>query len=306
MKNRAADVSVIVPLYNHERYIIATLESIFKQSVRPREVIVIDDGSNDNSFELVQKKFGNEESLVLWSKPNTGAHHTINAGIYRATSSNIAILNSDDIYEPERLQKCLKVLETDESVDVICTGLTCIDGEGKSIRNEWYEQANNFYVKNGDLAISLINGNFLMTTSNFIVRRLAFERYGYFGKFRYAHDLAFLLRVLAQGGKVYVDSRPLLKYRIHSANTISEGVLKVKVELAAVVAEHILQIQMADSGRLKSDGYMKMLYDVLDAHNLSRILFPLMSAMASGTHYNGADDLLSDADFSKLMLTISK
>jgi glycosyltransferase involved in cell wall biosynthesis len=305
MKNIEADVSVIVPLYNHERYVIAALESVFRQSVNPREVIVIDDGSHDRSFELVQQEFKNKKNLVLWSKPNTGAHHTINAGIHRATSSNIAILNSDDIYEPERLQKCLELLASNQEADVICTGLLFIDSEGKSIRNKWYEQAHDFYVRNGDLAISLINGNFVMTTSNLVVRRSVFERFGYFGKFRYAHDLALLLRVLAQGGKVHVDSMPLLKYRLHNSNTISEGVLKVKVELAAVVAEHILQLNLATPEKLKS-GYLRMLYDVLDTHNLSRLLFPFMAALTDKAHYYGVDDLLADDDFKRFMTIITK
>lgn len=305
MNNSKADVSVIIPLYNHENYILATLESVYQQSVQPREVIVIDDGSNDKSFELVKKAYGHKKNLVLWSRPNAGAHHAINAGIYRATSSNIAILNSDDVYEQERLQICIEILESNKKVDVVCTGMTFIDGDGKDVQNKWYEQARDFYEINGDLAISLINGNFLMTTSNFVVRKSVFERYGYFGKFRYAHDLAFLLRVIAHGGNIHIDSRLLMKYRIHNSNTISEGVLKVKVELAAVISEYIMTMRAPISAEVGT-GYMSTLYDVLDKHNLSRMLFPIMSAMESGAHFNCVDDILADADFLKFMLTISK
>jgi glycosyltransferase involved in cell wall biosynthesis len=306
MKKGDADVSVIVPLYNHERYVVAALESIFQQSVRPREVIVIDDGSSDNSFELLQKKFENEKKLIFWSRPNEGAHHTLNTGIYRATSSTIAILNSDDKYEPERLQRCLELFELDQAADIICTGITFIDGDGKKTLNKWYEQAHEFYIRNGDLALSLINGNFLMTTSNFVVRRSAFEKYGYFGKFRYAHDLAFLLRVLARGGKIHIDPRPLLQYRIHDSNTISESVLKVKVELAVVVAEHIFQIYHSKSHKFNAD-YLKMLYDVLDTHNLSRMLFPVIATITTLTSSaGGVDDLLADIDIANFLLTIAK
>ncbi len=306
MKINEADVSVVIPLYNHERYVIATLESVFQQSVSPREVIVVDDGSSDQSFELVQKKFGDQKNLVLWSKPNAGAHHTINAGIHRATSSNVAILNSDDIYEPERLQICLAILEKDKEADVVCTGITFIDGAGRKIRNDWYRQAHEYYLTHDDLGLALINGNFLMTTSNFVIRRAAFEKYGYFGNFRYAHDLAFLLRMLAQKGKIHVDSRQLLQYRIHSSNTISEGVLKVKVELAAVVAEYVLQLYQSNSGRLTAN-YLNKLYTVLDAHNLSRMLFPLMGAMAAkACNGGGVDKLLAETDFSKSLLAIAK
>lgn len=306
MKYREADISVIIPLYNHEQYVISALESVFQQSVRPREVIVVDDGSSDQSFELVRENFGDQKNLVLWSKPNAGAHHTINAGIHRATSSNVAILNSDDIYEPERMQICLDILDKDKESDMVCTGISFIDGSGCKIRNDWYRQALDYYLAHDDLALSLINGNFLMTTSNFVIRRSAFEKYGYFGNFRYTHDLAFLLRMLAQKGTIHVDPRPLLQYRIHGSNTISEGVLKVKVELAAVVAEYILQLYRSDSGRLDPE-YLEKLYEVLDAHNLSRMLFPLMGAMAvSECNGGGVDKILADANVSTILLTIAK
>lgn len=305
MHSQEADISVVVPLYNHESFIEAALDSVLQQSLRPREIIVIDDGSADHSFERVRAKYSNEKNLICWTKPNTGAHHTINAGIHRATSSFVAILNSDDMYEPERLQSCIESFENRKDVDVVCTGISFIDAKGSGIRNEWYEQAYDFYTRANDLAISLINGNFLMTTSNFVVRRVAFEQYGYFGNFRYAHDLAFLLRVLAQGGEIHVDPRSLLKYRIHGSNTISEGVLKVKVELAAVAAEYIIKAGMMSSGRFGND-HMDMLYEVLDAHNLSRMLCPVMAAMAESARHKGVDELLADSSFSRFMLSISK
>ncbi len=232
MRQGEADVSVVVPLYNHARYVISALESVFAQSIQPREVIVVDDGSEDRSLELVEKKFGGEQNLVFWRKPNGGAHHTLNAGIHRATSSCVAILNSDDVYEPKRLQVCVDLLEKNRGIQLVCTGISFIDGSGQVINNKWYNQAHQFYLNNGDLGLSLINGNFLMTTSNFVVRRSAFEEYGYFGAFRYAHDLAFLLRLLAHNGKIHIEPTALLQYRVHESNTISEGALKVKIEWA--------------------------------------------------------------------------
>lgn len=244
--------------------------------------------------------------MIIWSKPNSGAHQTINAGIHRATSSYVAILNSDDIYEPERLKVCLQLLEKNKEAQVACTGISFIDGAGKRINNDWYDRALRFYQNDGDLALSLINGNFLMTTSNFVIRRSAFEKFGYFGNFRYAHDLAFLLRLLAQGGRVAIDPRPLLKYRIHTSNTISEGTLKVKVELAAVIAEYLTYIYRANAGRVSNE-YLERLYRVLDTHNLSRMLFPLMGLLASNASPGaGIDKLIADPELSRTLLAIAK
>lgn len=306
MSNSFADISVVVPLYNHERYIEAALDSVFGQSMCPREIIVVDDGSDDRSYDLVDSRYGTDRRMIVWSKPNSGAHQTINAGIHRATSSYVAILNSDDIYEPERLKVCLQLLEKNKEAQVACTGISFIDSAGKRINNDWYDRALRFYQNDGDLALSLINGNFLMTTSNFVIRRSAFERFGYFGNFRYVHDLAFLLRMLAQGGKVAIDPQPLLKYRIHSSNTIGEGTLKVKVELAAVIAEYLSHIYRVKSGCVSNE-YLERLYKVLDTHNLSRMLFPLMGLLAPNTPPgDGIDKLIADRNFLRTLLTIAK
>jgi glycosyltransferase involved in cell wall biosynthesis len=306
MSNAVADVSVVIPLYNHERYIEAALDSVLNQSVVPREVIVVDDGSKDKSYEIVTKRYCDDKRVIMWSRPNSGAHQAINDGIQRATSSYIAILNSDDVYESERLKACLQLLEKDKEAQIACTGISFVDGSGGAIKNEWYERALRYFQKDGDLPLSLINGNFLMITSNFVVRRSAFEKYGYFGDFRYVHDLAFLLRLLAQGGRVIIDPRPLLKYRIHTSNTISEGTLKVKVELAAVIAEYLAYIYKANSGRITGD-YLEKLYEILDTHNLSRMLFPFMGLLASSvTPGAGIDKLMAETGGVQTFLALAK
>ena len=304
MTNPEKSVSVVIPLYNHANYIESTIDSVLRQTISPREIIIIDDGSNDQSFDIVKKLYSGEKKLIVWSKPNEGAHHTINSGIYRSTSSFTAILNSDDIYYPERLEVCLDLLEKNSDVQLVCTGISFIDGFGKQITNTWYDSALQYYKDSGDLALSLINGNFLMTTSNFVVRRSAFEKIGYFKSFRYAHDLDFLLRMLAHKQKIYIDSRPLLKYRIHPSNTINEGVLKVKVELAAVIVEYLMQL-IRSNPEYFSETYLTNLYTVLDKHNLSRMLFPLMGIMAANMSIS-LDSLLNNKKLLKNLLTIAK
>ena len=78
-------ISVIIPLYNHERYIAHALESVCSQSVPAEEIIVIDDGSNDASLNIALKYSKSHPEMTVSSHPNQGAHYTINSGIQRAT-----------------------------------------------------------------------------------------------------------------------------------------------------------------------------------------------------------------------------
>jgi glycosyltransferase involved in cell wall biosynthesis len=261
-------VSVVIPLYNHERFIAQTLESVYRQTAIPKEVIIVDDGSQDASLAIARQAVQLHPETIVWSHPNQGAHYTINAGINRASGEFVAILNSDDIYHSERLAQCLPLFDADPQITAVCTGISFIDDNGKMIQNSWYEQARAFYDQIGDLSLALINGNFFMTTSNLIARRSVFDELGYFSNLRYTHDLDFFLRLLLNNKKIYFYDEPLLTYRIHSTNTINEGILKVKVEWAAVVAYFVYNAWW----RKKDWKYTSELLKITDHHTLTRLL----------------------------------
>lgn len=261
-------VSLVIPLYNHERYIAQTLESVYRQTIQPKEVIVVDDGSQDASLAIARQTARSHPETIIWSHPNQGAHYTINAGIHRASGEFVAILNSDDLFHSERLAQCLALFDANPELTAVCTGISFIDEYGNAIKNPWYEEARAFYDQIGDLSLALIDGNFFMTTSNLIVRRSVFEEIGYFSALRYAHDLDFFLRLLLNNKQVRFYDKPLLTYRIHAANTISEGVLRVKTEWAAVVAFFIYNLWH----REKNWKYDAELLKITDRHTLTRLL----------------------------------
>jgi glycosyltransferase involved in cell wall biosynthesis len=271
-KNMEGRISVVMPLYNHEGYVAQALESIFAQTVRPLEVIVIDDGSRDKSAAVARDFLARHPDLVFWSHPNQGTHYTINAGIHRARGEFISILNSDDAYHPERFADCLRIFDSHEEVSAVTTALSFIDDKNKAIRNPWYEQARAFYAEVGDLSLALVNGNFLMTTSNLIVRRSVFQEIGYFSALRYAHDLDFFLRLLVRGKRIYWLDRPLLSYRLHVANTIREDALRVKAEWAAVVAFFIVSRRSKLLEGQQDWSYYSKLTEITDRHGLTRLL----------------------------------
>src|SRR3972149_549215 len=103
------EISVIILSYNHAAYIGHAVESVFAQSNTNFELIVVDDGSTDNSLEVLTG-FSDPRLKVL-TQSNQGTHATINRGLHEATGKYLAILNSDDLYHPDRLTKILEVLK---------------------------------------------------------------------------------------------------------------------------------------------------------------------------------------------------
>jgi hypothetical protein len=158
----------------------------------------------------------------------------------------------------------------------VATSLAFIDGAGAAIPNPWYEEARRFYDQVGDMGLALLNGNFLMTTSNLVMRRRLLDEIGGFSALRYAHDLDYFLRLLVKGKTLRLLEKPLLSYRIHGTNTISEDHLKVKVEWAAVIAFYLTCLwDRRDLGAIDWPLARKVL-DVLERHGLQKLVQLLM------------------------------
>ncbi len=196
-------VGVVVPLYNHARFIAEAVDSILAQGAAVAEIVVIDDGSTDNSAAVMERLSRRDRRIRFERQANQGAHATINTALARCSSEILAILNSDDAFLPGRLARLVAALDADDGADIAASGLQFMDGDGAAIRNEWHENALQFYRDTGHggagLAAALLNGNFVMTTSNLVFRRAMTERVGPFAALRYVHDLDWLLRALALG-----------------------------------------------------------------------------------------------------------
>lgn len=235
-------ISVVIPLYNHKKYIASTIYSVLCQTYPAAEIIVIDDGSSDDGVRQVELLAETRPEIIVWKQPNRGAHNTINSGIGRATSDVICILNSDDLYHPERLDVVASAFRNDGDLAAVFTAMDFVDGQGNPTEFPWYEQALAFYQETGLWGASLVNGNFLVTTSNLAARRTVFEDIGLFGDYRYAHDLDFFLRMSRSDQNVRFLDQRLMSYRIHDTNTISEGHDRVKVEWAYITALHLFRL----------------------------------------------------------------
>ena len=98
-------VSVIMPVYNHAGFVAAAISSVLQQTGVELELIVIDDASTDNSWESIAA-FSDSRLHRLRHEHNLGAHATLNEGLRQARGEWLAIINSDDLFHPARLQRC--------------------------------------------------------------------------------------------------------------------------------------------------------------------------------------------------------
>ena len=126
-------VSIITPMYNSEKFIDATIQSVQSQTYQNWEMIIVDDASTDRSIEIVKKIMSNEPRLHLKQlADNLGPAHTRNNGIKLAKGRFLAFLDSDDLWHKDKLEKQIKFMNSNEYAFTF-TGYEKIDESGDSI-----------------------------------------------------------------------------------------------------------------------------------------------------------------------------
>jgi glycosyltransferase involved in cell wall biosynthesis len=242
-------IAVVIPLYNHAAYIGDAIRSVLAQTRRVDKIVIVDDGSTDGSVEIV-RAFA-ESRIELYTQPNAGAHVALNRGIEKTAECDyVAILNSDDVFAPERISKCAAFLDETPAIDVVATRLKLIDSTGSVIpfsdrSAKWFAAAWSIRASQLDLVEQLGVANFVGSTSNLTGRRTYFLEHP-FRPYRYAHDYFFLLDCALHDRLAVLDDE-LLSYRVHSVNTISAAapkelvreLLQMNVDLLGTLAPEL-------------------------------------------------------------------
>lgn len=104
-------VSVIIPVYNTEKYIEQTIQSVLTQTLQDFEIIILNDGSTDSSEKIIQQLQKEDNRIIYIAKSNSGVSDTRNIGIGKATGKYIAFLDADDIWKPNNLEKKISALQ---------------------------------------------------------------------------------------------------------------------------------------------------------------------------------------------------
>ncbi|MGE0815644.1 MAG: glycosyltransferase [Vicinamibacterales bacterium] len=230
----AADITVLVPAYRHAAFIQATLDSVLAQTYPAFRIVVVDDRSPDDTAERAAR-LDDPRITVTVNETNLGLGNSVLAALERIDTPYVALLNSDDLFAEDRLERCRARLEASPAAQVVATGVVPIDVDDRPLTPDtvrplfdgrriadWVRwHADTGRVRPGaDLVAELLERNFLVTSSN-IVARTAFLRAcaPALRGLQFCLDWQVFLLAAAAGGLEY-DPAPMLGYRLHPSNTV--------------------------------------------------------------------------------------
>jgi glycosyltransferase involved in cell wall biosynthesis len=208
-------VSIVMSVYNNERYLAAAVDSILAQTFGDFEFVIIDDGSKDSSRQILEGYAAKDSRVRLFSRPNTGVATALNEGIGHCRADLIARMDGDDIAHPQRLEKQVAFMRDHPEVVLLGAMIETVDPLGTPL------QKPQFPLDHESLDKELLTGNgWVVCHPVTLMRKWALEKVGrYRVHYNTVEDLDLFLR-LAEVGRIANVPDLLLQYRQHLLSVV--------------------------------------------------------------------------------------
>lgn len=204
MIDQPSTVSIVMPAYNSQEYICASIDSVLSQTYEDWSLIVVDDGSTDNTFGLVSAYVLADPRISLIAlHENAGVARARNVGIKNSQGRYIAFLDSDDLWEPEKLEKQIELI-TSSNADLVYCSYGLIDEQGRAAGKPFLVSPSTDFesmLKKNEIGCSAI-----------LVKAELLESIEFNPAF-YHEDYLLCLNLLQKGAIAFGDSEVLMQYR---------------------------------------------------------------------------------------------
>jgi len=221
-KTKIPKLSIVTCIYNTEKYLKESLDSIFSQTFRDFELILINDASTDNTGKIIQTYEHYPEVTVLQNQYNEGVPYSRNRGLLQAAGEYVAIHDADDISLSYRLQKQVMFLDSNPNITVVGGHAIRISDQGKVLGSMSYPPA---HTMDAFRVITRFKLNPIIDPSCMFRKKevLDIGAYRMNEELRTVQDFDLWCRMLTKGHLLYNFQEPLIKYRINP-----QGVTRLK------------------------------------------------------------------------------
>ncbi|HBF14049.1 MAG TPA: hypothetical protein DDW49_11795 [Deltaproteobacteria bacterium] len=257
-------VSYIVPCYNYGRYIEQCLRSILQQTYSNIEIVVINDGSTDNSEKIILQLATLDSRIRYFTQENRGLLPTKNRGVSESKGIYFSFVDADDYVPAERTQKMVEVFEKDKDVVFVYGDACVVDEKGKPIKN-FFEV---YPPVNGEFSVEMFAHYCFVDFSASMFRRSAFDKTGPFWSLAprgESQDYLKMMEVGLEGRVVCLRNTVTAFYRRHGEN-VTEGQIEKKVERYACLQKSLEEFIRRHPGLEQKIGEKRVLWRYARCH----------------------------------------
>lgn len=223
-------VSVVIPTYGHADYVLRTLDSVFAQTHRDFEVIVVNDGSPDDTARVLAP-LADEGRIRYYEIANQGVAGARNFGVSQARGEFIALLDDDDLWPPDKLAWQVELLRQDDSLLGVSGSATFMGPDDVRKERDDSDRIHNMEVE------EFFEGNQIYSPGQVLLRSSVFQEVGNFdGRYWGGDDLSLWIRLVEKGRLLWKDHTALY-YRVHTANA-SGNHLRMLRTLGRLILTH--------------------------------------------------------------------
>lgn len=240
-------VSVLIPVFNAENYISATIENVLKQTYSDIEVVVVDDGSTDKSYEIAQSY--QSDKVKVFRQDNKGASAARNLAFEKSTGALIQYLDADDMLSYNKIEAQVNLLKSiDNKKAIVASGIVLFDGDlMSSISIPHKQMSTKAYNKPLDLLIDICCERNIVQSSIWLVHRELIEEVGEWNeKLTLNDDGEYFFRVVARSQGVYFCSSGAVFYRntpYSLSKQISETAIKSQLSATRIMVREMLALE---------------------------------------------------------------
>ena len=241
-------VSVIIPVFNAQRYLDECFDSIQGQTLKEIEIICVDDGSTDESVEMLRKRQENDSRIRILQQKNAGPGAARNTGFRAAEGDYVIFWDADDFFEPEALEELYGKITEDQADVCVCNGYTYYEEEAKAFPSNTYLNVSKvpdeipFSIRTNPEHICDFTS---VTVWNKMFRRAFIAGLGLeFTTLHTSEDVNYVLNALCRAETVTVVDKRLVTYRAFQQGSLSADMVKAAgdlVEAFAVTAEELIR-----------------------------------------------------------------
>lgn len=208
-------VSVIIPTFNCAGYIARTITSVLSQTYKDFEIIVVDDGSTDETGEIVSRF---SDKLTYHYRPNLGLSNARNTAVSISSGEFIAYLDADDMWFPKKLQRQVAYMDEHPECGLAHSNVIYIDEDDQPISPEWSSHADRSVLAQGNCLSELLKGC-MFQVPTVIERRVCFDEVsGFDERFKRVEDYLHWIKLQLKGHSFGYINEPLAMYRMRTGS----------------------------------------------------------------------------------------